>query len=81
LLGVFTDGDLRRALEKRPDINEQPIDAVMSTQVKTIAPDTLAAEALHHMEHNRISALVVCDATGQICGVVQLLGLLRAGLA
>jgi arabinose-5-phosphate isomerase len=81
LLGVFTDGDLRRALEKRPDINQQPIDAVMSTQVKTIAPDTLAAEALHHMEHNRISALVVCDATGQICGVVQLLGLLRAGLA
>jgi arabinose-5-phosphate isomerase len=81
LLGVFTDGDLRRALETRPDINLQSIDTVMSTHFKTIAPDTLAAEALYRMEHNRISALVVCDTAGQICGVVQLLGLLRAGLA
>lgn len=81
LLGIFTDGDLRRALEARPDINATSIDALMSPGGKTISPGMLAAEALGMMEQNRISALVVTDEHQKIQGVVQLLALLRAGIA
>ncbi len=81
LLGIFTDGDLRRALEARPDINATSIDALMSPGGKTISPGMLAAEALGMMEQNRISALVVTDQHQKIQGVVQLLALLRAGIA
>ena len=81
LLGIFTDGDLRRALEARPDINATSIDTLMSPGGKTISPGMLAAEALGTMEQNRISALVVTDEHQKIQGVVQLLALLRAGIA
>ncbi|EED36322.1 arabinose 5-phosphate isomerase [Luminiphilus syltensis NOR5-1B] len=81
LLGIFTDGDLRRALEARPDINQTPIDSLMSTGGITVTEGTLAAEALGMMEEHRISALVVTDRNGAVIGVVHLLALLRAGLA
>ncbi len=81
LLGIFTDGDLRRALEARPDINATSIGTLMSPGGKTISPGMLAAEALGTMEQNRISALVVTDEHQKIQGVVQLLALLRAGIA
>lgn len=81
LLGIFTDGDLRRALEGRPDINQIRIDSLMSRGGKTIAPGHLAAEALHLMEQHRISSLVVADDNEQVCGVVHLMSLLNAGIA
>ena len=80
LLGIFTYGDLRRALEQRHDLNSTQVGTVMSTGAKTINTDALAAEAVTRMENERISALVVLDSKQCVIGVVQLLALLRAGI-
>jgi arabinose-5-phosphate isomerase len=81
MLGIFTDGDLRRALDDRTDINSTPMASLMTTHAKTIPPGLLAAEALRIMEENRISSLVVLDAAGAIVGVLHIMHLLRAGIA
>ena len=80
LLGVFTDGDLRRALEERPDINKVRIDTLMSPGGKTIPEGHLAAEALRLMEHHRISSLVVTSKKKRILGIIHLLAILNAGI-
>ncbi len=79
--GVFTDGDLRRAIDARIDINNTPIGDLMTRRARTITEGMLAAEALRIMEENRISALVVVGDSGEPVGVVTLLGLLQAGIA
>jgi arabinose-5-phosphate isomerase len=81
LVGVFTDGDLRRALDARIDINATPIGELMSRHARTVPEGSLAAEALRIMEEQKISALVVVDDSGAVSGVVHLLGLLQAGIA
>ena len=81
LEGVFTDGDLRRAIDARIDINDTPIGDLMTRRARTITEGMLAAEALRIMEENRISALVVVGDSGEPVGVVTLLGLLQAGIA
>ena len=81
LQGIFTDGDLRRALESRPDINTAIIAGLMSTDVKTLPTGHLAAEALQLMEQNKINSLVVTDNVGKVSGVVHLMALLKAGIA
>ena len=81
LAGVFTDGDLRRSLDARIDINSTPIGELISRSPASIESGMLAAEALRIMEERHISALLVLDAAGQLRGVVNLLGLLEAGLA
>ena len=80
LLGIFTDGDLRRALEQGRDLKSSKVGNVMSEGAKTIAADALAAEAVNRMEAERISALVVTDACGSVTGVIHLLALLKAGI-
>jgi arabinose-5-phosphate isomerase len=80
LLGVFTDGDLRRALEQKYDVSTTNVGDVMSTTAKTIEKNTLAAEAVTIMETDGISALVVLDERHCVAGVVQLLAILRAGV-
>jgi len=80
LAGVFTDGDLRRALDARHDINETPISELMTLGAQTVTPGMLAAEALHLMDENKITSLVVLE-NQQIAGVVHLLSLLKAGIA
>ena len=81
LAGVFTDGDLRRALDTRADINETSIGQLMSKGAKTIEADMLAAAAMHIMEENEISSLVVLDKDGTLTGVLHLKDLLHAGIA
>jgi arabinose-5-phosphate isomerase len=81
LAGVFTDGDLRRALDARIDINQTSIGKLMSTGAKTIEADMLAAAAMHIMEENEISSLVVLDKNGMLTGVLHLKDLLHAGIA
>lgn len=81
LSGIFTDGDLRRALDERVDINETIIVQLMSTAAKTISATMLAAEALRIMEENEISSLAVLDDSGKLDGVVHLKDLLHAGIA
>ncbi len=80
LAGVFTDGDLRRSLDARIDINETLIDDLMNTHAKTVSAEILAAEAMRIMETNEIGALVVVDDTGAITGVLHLKDLLHAGI-
>jgi len=81
LNGVFTDGDLRRALDERVDINETPISQLMSIGAKTVSPGMLAAEALKIMEENEITSLVVIEGEGRVVGIVHLMHLLHAGIA
>jgi len=80
LLGIFTDGDLRRALEQNHDLRTTQVGTVMSAGAKTIDADALAAEAVTRMENDSISALIVVDEGNRVTGVVQLLALLKAGI-
>ncbi|MFZ2209678.1 MAG: KpsF/GutQ family sugar-phosphate isomerase [Porticoccaceae bacterium] len=79
LLGVFTDGDLRRAIDHRIDINVARVGEVMTRNCKTVSSEMLAAEALTVMEDNKITALVVADED-RPAGVVHMHDLLRAGV-
>ena len=80
LLGIFTDGDLRRALEKYPDALQRPIAEVMTRAPQNTAHGVLAAEALQHMEARHITALPVLDGE-RIAGIIHIHDLLRAGVA
>jgi len=80
ILGVFTDGDLRRALDKQIDVHATVMRAVMTTQAKSIGPRELAAEAAHLMEVHRITALPVADAHGKLIGALNVHDLMRAGV-
>jgi len=81
LLGVFTDGDLRRVVEEKTDFRSTPLSAVMTAGARSINEDLLAAEAMSLMERNQISSLVIVDNDNKIQGVVTLLALLKAGIS
>lgn len=81
LEGVFTDGDLRRAIENQRDLQRTTLEAVMTRSPRTLSEDVLAAEAMGVMERYRISSLVIVDAAQSVCGVVSLLALLKAGIS
>ncbi len=80
VLGVFTDGDLRRALDGKADLHRTSMADVMSRLPKTVQPDTLAAEAVHIMETHRITSLIVVDEQRKIVGALNVHDLLRAGV-
>jgi arabinose-5-phosphate isomerase len=80
VLGVFTDGDLRRALDRAADLRTTRIDQVMTLGPKSVLPSTLAAEAVHLMETHRITSLIVLDDQGKLVGVLHVHDLLRAGV-
>jgi arabinose-5-phosphate isomerase len=80
ILGVFTDGDLRRALDRQIDVHNTPMRAVMTAHGKSIGPRALAAEAVHLMELHRITALPVAAADGRLVGALNVHDLLRAGV-
>jgi len=81
LLGIFTDGDLRRALDRGIDFQNTRIADFMTTRCKTFSGDALAAEALRVIEERKITALVVVDEDNRPTGVIHLHDLLRAGIA
>ncbi|HJR74185.1 MAG TPA: KpsF/GutQ family sugar-phosphate isomerase [Luteimonas sp.] len=79
LLGLFTDGDLRRTLDDdRADLRNTLISEVMTHSPKTIAPDRLAVEAAQLMEAHKINALLVVDAERRVVGALNIHDLLRA---
>jgi arabinose-5-phosphate isomerase len=80
VIGIFTDGDLRRALDRSADLRATRMDAVMTRHAKTVAPGTLAAEAVLLMETHRITSLIVLDAEGRAVGALNVHDLLRAGV-
>ena len=71
-IGVFTDGDLRRLIEKRQDFSDIVIRDVMSKNPRTIAADKLAAEAVSIMEKFRINQLLVTDDNGKLIGALHI---------
>lgn len=78
VLGIFTDGDLRRLIEKGADMRGMTARDVMHTKPKTIHPDALAAEAAQVMEQHRITLVLVVDGSGHLVGAVNSNDLLRA---
>ncbi len=77
-LGIFTDGDLRRAFEKRIDPQSARIDSVMHAGPRPIGPDRLAVEAVEMMERFRINALLVVDGDGRLAGALNMHDLFTA---
>lgn len=80
VLGVFTDGDLRRVLDADVNVHATPIDRVMTRGGRRMRPEQLAAEAVSLMERHKITCVVVTDAAGTLSGVLHMHDLLRAGV-
>ena len=80
LLGIFTDGDLRRAMDAGKNVHETSMSEVMHRDCITARPDTMAAEAVHILEENQITALLVTDESGVLVGALNIHDLFRAGV-
>jgi arabinose-5-phosphate isomerase len=80
VLGVFTDGDLRRALDKPIDIHRTLVTQVMTSPCKTISADALAVDALSIMERHKINGLLVTESNNRLIGALNMHDLLRAGV-
>lgn len=81
LLGVFTDGDLRRCLDDETDLHNAAIKEVISDSPKTIAPSTLASTALEIMNNDGITTLVVTCKDNSILGIVHMHDILKRGIS
>lgn len=80
VLGIFTDGDLRRALDAGVDVRKTVMQEIMHPKCKTTSADILAAEAVHIMEENKITGLLVVDEDGRLVGALNIHDLFRAGI-
>lgn len=80
VLGIFTDGDLRRAFDKPLNIHTTMITEVMTAPCKTMLAEALAVDALGLMERHKINALLVTTADNQLIGALNMHDLLRAGV-
>ena len=78
ITGIFTDGDLRRAMERLGDLRSVPVSAVMTRNPRSIAPRRLAIEAVEMMEARKINQLLVTDDAGALCGALNMHDLFRA---
>ena len=80
LVGIYTDGDLRRTFEKMPDIKTALVSEFMTPDCVTIDQESIAGEALKLMHDNKINALMVVDDNLQVQGALNMHDLLRAGV-
>ena len=80
LIGVITDGDLRRHVDKLTDIRTLSVKRIMTPNPRTIAPDELAARAVAFMQDHRIQGLLVTDQQGRLVGALNFQDLLQAGV-
>ena len=80
ILGIFTDGDLRRALDAGVDVRRTTMQEIMHTRCKTITADVLAVEAVHLMEENKITSLLVTGEDSRLVGALNVHDLFRAGI-
>ncbi len=72
LAGIVTDGDLRRGMQRLPNLLDQPVKTIMSTSPVTIHQDAMLAEAEERMIRLKLSALTVVDDSGKVCGIVEI---------
>jgi arabinose-5-phosphate isomerase len=80
VLGIYTDGDLRRTLDRPVDVHKTAMREVMTPNPKTIRPRLLAAEAVHAMQKWRITQLLVVDESNRLVGALNVHDLLRSGV-
>ena len=80
VIGVFTDGDLRRMLSNSSDVQHTKISTVMTPSCTVISADILAAEAMKIMQENKINALLVVDKHNKLAGALNMHDLVRAGI-
>ena len=80
VLGIYTDGDLRRTLEQTFNPDNTPISAVMTRGGKSISPTALAVEAVKLLQKHKVQALLVIDESGRLQGVLNFHDLLQAGV-
>ncbi|HPP88211.1 MAG TPA: KpsF/GutQ family sugar-phosphate isomerase [bacterium] len=80
LIGVFTDGDLRRLIENNPELLNQPIKKFMTRNPKIIKQDTLAAEAIYIMNEKKITSLFIIDNKRKPIGIIHMHDILKAGI-
>ncbi len=80
ILGIFTDGDLRRALDAGVDVHSTLMRDIMHADCKTISADVLAVEAVRLMEANKITSLLVADDQHRLIGALNIHDLFRAGI-
>ena len=80
LIGVYTDGDLRRTLDRTNDLSLQTIDEVMTPDPKTVSARTLAAEVVDLMQQKSINGVFAVDENGIPVGALNALDLIRAGI-
>ena len=80
LVGIITDGDIRRLLQKNDNIAGITASEVMSNNPKTITAEALAVDALHKMQKYNISQLIVLDYLGNYAGMIHLHDLLKEGI-
>jgi arabinose-5-phosphate isomerase len=78
VLGIFTDGDLRRLVEKGEDLRSRRAADVMHPNPRTVREDGLAVEAVAQMEQYRITSVLVVNEVGQLCGALNTNDLMRA---
>jgi arabinose-5-phosphate isomerase len=78
VLGIFTDGDLRRLVEKGVDLRSLQAQDVMHRRPQTVCADALAVDAVALMEQHRITSVLVVDANGVLCGALNTNDLMRA---
>ncbi|PAU78709.1 D-arabinose 5-phosphate isomerase [Halovibrio salipaludis] len=80
VIGIFTDGDLRRTLDQGVNIHSTPIGDVMTSHCRTVSENILAAEALKVMEDSKINGLLVTNSELRLVGALNMHDLLRAGV-
>jgi len=80
LLGIVTDGDIRRAVERNVNLDALRASDLMNISAKRIQSSALAVEGFQLMENNKISQLLVVDESGKYCGIIHLHDLLSAGI-
>ena len=80
VVGVFTDGDLRRTLNRDPQLLQTPIKQLMTHRYQSVTEDTLAVAALQLMEEKKVNALPVFNQQGKLVGAINMHDLIQAGL-
>jgi arabinose-5-phosphate isomerase len=77
-VGIFTDGDLRRLIERHGDIRDLPVTAGMTRSPHSVSPDILAISAAHQMDALRLNQMLVLDSAGMLIGAVHMHDLMAA---
>jgi arabinose-5-phosphate isomerase len=80
IVGVITDGDIRRVIEKKQNIESISASDFMNKNPKIMIGNTLAIEALKHMKENRISQVLIIDSSNVYLGIVHILDIIKEGI-